>query len=611
MSKLPLTYLNAIQQGKSPADFAAKSCFHPKLVWVYDSVSGTRRKKYVPCGKCLRCQDSKRDEFVSRMILHMIDNPSVHHVYFVTLTYGTYNLNIFKNHPFKNDWLLTYPVCDSHNSSHHARWTPTLVIQSHVQKFFKRLRKNTGANITYVAAGEVGDTYSRPHHHLVIYSDKALSLIDIQHAWSYHCVKVASNDFQVYNGKQKNTPFWFRIGHVDYQDLVADGTCDWKAARTKDNSAYKCFGYVAKYICKQHDILDKFALARFRKAYNSCQTVLDYSAVVGKRNIKCYTEGAFGPDDRIFTGRVDVRDDYLDDEYYNYLKSNYKRFKMLNDVKAFNHIYRPTYLNYKNYETKQVHINGRTLENCDFNTFISLFSQYFTFSRSTSIGSVYFEKEYSRFKDGNFALPKAFGKELAFPSYYYSLLARKESPFCFRKTTISSTSLVKSNLSFVYEFYSRLREDKSVLYDISFHSQNTIYPFQTVKSSFPSGLIDPLYPHHGTLLDVTFYNSIGRIHYYYDYVSDMFNGFLFNKHTKSFVLYDSMLRQDMCSFICNNIEQMFSKHDDIVHQSDMRNKLIELINSHPDSYNTIERYKSLRSFISAEYKSKHLTKDYQ
>jgi hypothetical protein len=38
-----------------------------------------------------------------------------------------------------------------------------------LQKFFKRLRKTTGADIRYFACGEYGDETKRPHYHAIIY----------------------------------------------------------------------------------------------------------------------------------------------------------------------------------------------------------------------------------------------------------------------------------------------------------------------------------------------------------------------------------------------------------------------------------------------------------
>jgi hypothetical protein len=41
--------------------------------------------------------------------------------------------------------------------------------KSHVQKFIKRLRKNTGKKIRYFACGEYGSKTGRPHYHAIIF----------------------------------------------------------------------------------------------------------------------------------------------------------------------------------------------------------------------------------------------------------------------------------------------------------------------------------------------------------------------------------------------------------------------------------------------------------
>ena len=41
--------------------------------------------------------------------------------------------------------------------------------KEHLQKFFKRLRKNTGIKFRYFACGEYGDNKGRPHYHAIIF----------------------------------------------------------------------------------------------------------------------------------------------------------------------------------------------------------------------------------------------------------------------------------------------------------------------------------------------------------------------------------------------------------------------------------------------------------
>lgn len=597
----PLLYLSQIEQGKSPSDYAAKMCYHPKFVWVFDSITGTRVKRSVDCGKCLYCQDKKRNEMASRMFLHMLD---YEYRYFVTLTYGTYNLNLYKAHPFKEDWLKTFPVCDSFNKSRKPAWTPVLLIQEHVQKFFKRLRKNTNANFTYVCAGELGETYSRPHHHIIIYSHQPLSRLDIQHAWSYRCVHTPDKYvIKQFNGRTKQKPYWFNIGKVDFVDLNENGSCDWKCTDKNlrgGNNALHCFNYVAKYICKPKCDLSSFALNRLLRTYDKLQTSLDFNVKVGTMTIDKLRPGAFG--DFCMYGKTQI-DTYIDEDTFQKQLELYELYKNFNKLNEFTNIQNP-----KNYETKIVHINGRTLMDCDFNTFLSLFTHYFSFSRSTPIGSLYFEKECARFESGNFALPKPFGQTLEFPTYFYTLLARKQSSFFFRKTTLLSNTLVKGSLPLVRRFFSAFRENKIAYYDITFRLQNPLFPCQNTESKPISGLLDR-YPEHGNMLAITMYDSTKRVHYYYDVTTDSFNGYVFNKHAREYDLFDVISRIDMCDYILDNIEILNNKNADICKRRFERNKLSELISMHEDSENTINQYLLRRKRNNEEYNCKHFTKD--
>lgn len=92
----------------------------------------------VPCGKCLQCRINKRKEWSMRL-LHELEywDSSM----FLTLTYDD-------NHIPENGSLR----------------------KSHLQKFFKRVRKELkGKKIKYYACGEYGTKTFRPHYHAIIY----------------------------------------------------------------------------------------------------------------------------------------------------------------------------------------------------------------------------------------------------------------------------------------------------------------------------------------------------------------------------------------------------------------------------------------------------------
>ena len=98
-----------------------------------------------PCGKCPPCRKRRVDSWAFRLMQEDKISKSAH---FVTLTYDKDHLPRSKNN------------------------LPTLV-KSDLQKFWKRLRKNTGfSNIRYYAVGEYGKINSRPHYHAVVFNCK-------------------------------------------------------------------------------------------------------------------------------------------------------------------------------------------------------------------------------------------------------------------------------------------------------------------------------------------------------------------------------------------------------------------------------------------------------
>ena len=212
-SMLSLRTYELYKQGANIDKNITSSCLYPISINVSDSL-GKVHKMYVPCGRCIACQDQKRNEWVSRMCLHSLSHK---HCYFVTLTYGSYNLYDYKNHPFKDDWLMTKPRLSHKNYLHTLKYMPSLLRQEHLTKFLKRLRIELGFEISYCAAGEYGEKYQRPHFHLIIWSDNVITYQNIVNAWSFQCYEVSNNDVRSYNGKcSRNKVFQFLIGRVDF-----------------------------------------------------------------------------------------------------------------------------------------------------------------------------------------------------------------------------------------------------------------------------------------------------------------------------------------------------------------------------------------------------------
>lgn len=94
--------------------------------------------KIVPCGKCLLCRIAKTREWFLRT-RGEIAYSKLGTGAFITLTYNDYNLPPRKS-----------------------------LVKKDLQNFFKRLRKKIpNRNIKYLACGEYGEKFDRPHYHFI------------------------------------------------------------------------------------------------------------------------------------------------------------------------------------------------------------------------------------------------------------------------------------------------------------------------------------------------------------------------------------------------------------------------------------------------------------
>lgn len=112
----------------------------------------------VPCGRCISCRLNKARAWSIR-IMHEVKTSKVS--CFVTLTYNDENLPKNKS----------------------------LVVED-VQKFFKRLRKNTKLKLRYFLGGEYGEIQKRPHYHAVIFGLSKEFHAEIERSWSLGFVTV-------------------------------------------------------------------------------------------------------------------------------------------------------------------------------------------------------------------------------------------------------------------------------------------------------------------------------------------------------------------------------------------------------------------------------------
>lgn len=180
----------------------------------------------VPCGKCLLCRNKKAKAWATRCICETMSHDE--QPYFVTLTY--------------NDTNLPLSGLD----------------KQEVQRFFKRLRirferKGFSCYIRYIAVGEYGSNYHRPHYHIIFWNlpkmtdfsydlNNAMVCSMLQDAWSKRISKKRYEkltDVEKYVQLDKNgKPLYYeRLGFVHVK-------------RAHDNTA----AYLTKYILKEQVI---------------------------------------------------------------------------------------------------------------------------------------------------------------------------------------------------------------------------------------------------------------------------------------------------------------------------------------------------------------------
>lgn len=105
----------------------------------------TTDKIPVPCGKCPPCMKRRTSGWSFRLVKEGDVSKSA---LFVTLTYNTENV------PITEKGYMSLSKVD-------------------VQKFFKRLRKQTDNKIKYFIVGEYGTEKMRPHYHAILFNANA------------------------------------------------------------------------------------------------------------------------------------------------------------------------------------------------------------------------------------------------------------------------------------------------------------------------------------------------------------------------------------------------------------------------------------------------------
>ena len=123
----------------------------------------------VPCGKCFGCMRMRCESWVFRHLLELKQCTSAH---FVTLTYDDEHV------PISPNGMLVFD-------------------KTHLQKYLKRVRKYLEplkVKIKYHVASEYGDTFGRPHYHMLLYDypDEPELLDKLAETWDYGEVQIGT-----------------------------------------------------------------------------------------------------------------------------------------------------------------------------------------------------------------------------------------------------------------------------------------------------------------------------------------------------------------------------------------------------------------------------------
>lgn len=616
--------INKIDQGADPSQFAASGCLSPIRRRIRLSETAEYKDIFVNCGHCKRCLQQKREELASRMFLHSLD---FKYCYYVTLDYGSYDLSKYKYHPFKASWLQTVPIITRFNSKNQPRWTPTLLIRSHLTNFQKRLRKLVNGQLSFAACGEYGEDFLRPHFHLIVWSNEPITFQMFKFAWSLECEATDDHyDVRPFRGisqrfretkeyhqliekyrqsddvslldvekripldvLKKVNPYYFRfyIGdHLKVEDLWANGSLDYDGkhpATIQSDKKYNGihnFTYVAKYLgkCGFNWMPKGKLLQRFSYAY-----------AVYTRDIDKLMEISPFP----FQQQLDI-------------------YEQITNA-----------INYETFDSK----------NFSFKEFKTICSPYFVSSRRPSLGKIYYSKNRARFQRKELSLPTFMGKEISYPKYFFYLLSLDNYSVRLRKNADSGISLTKDFLPRLYRYMVALRDDSNYWYTIrgfwkdsqpdeltkyyysdadgleysfpyrTYHgyTQRSLDQFEEYSLDGHRNYLD----YKGALDCIDIVTSEGTVHYIYSPNFETFEGRIYNRLTKDYDFYDIVDREDFCDFVLQLIEKEYAKLPEKVFKLDNLFSHQLQIEEHPNTPIVRQDYLDRLNELQLKYKSSH------
>lgn len=142
----PVTLKNPLYDGDKHSRAQYLKKFRGSSKHLSVMLNGVDRFITVPCGKCYGCMRTRCNSWVFR---HLLQLKKCNTALFLTLTYNDDNL------PINPDGTKHFD-------------------KTHLQKYLKRIRKYLSSyypdvKIKYHVASEYGDSFQRPHYHLILY----------------------------------------------------------------------------------------------------------------------------------------------------------------------------------------------------------------------------------------------------------------------------------------------------------------------------------------------------------------------------------------------------------------------------------------------------------
>lgn len=306
-------------------------CLHPIRL-----IDGSGYPYFVPCGKCVACQNNKRSSLSLKLRL---EEHTSKYCYFLTLTYDDKNIPLFSlgTDLQTNDFLRIYPYsermlsdsmisdfcsdfynfdsefvdmmdyyasfvhnyeCKFHKSCVYGHGLYALLYYRDIQLFLKRIRKYInkyyGEKIRFYIIGEYGTKSLRPHWHCLFFFNSS----KLSQAFE-DCENVGT-DSRECECPRFLLPFW-KFGIVD-------------SKRTNG----ECYNYVSSYVNQSSNFPRLLVLLSNQKAYHSIQLG---QIIPQERFVSAIKKGDFS-----FFERQFFTDAYGFEKPYAVWRSYYNRF---------------------------------------------------------------------------------------------------------------------------------------------------------------------------------------------------------------------------------------------------------------------------------------------